>query len=114
MQLEINQEALPVYEALASNVRIKIIQLLAKNKMNVKELAQELGLSSAIITVHIKKLEEAKIIKTERVGQKKISSLRVDHIDINFPEKIFNALILEKLRFRSVIIQIILLNQLVD
>ena len=91
MQLEINQEALPVYEALASNVRIKIIQLLAKNKMNVKELAQELGLSSAIITVHIKKLEEAKIIKTERVGQKKISSLRVDHIDINFPEKIFNA-----------------------
>ena len=72
MQLEINQEALPVYEALASNVRIKIIQLLAKNKMNVKELAQELGLSSAIITMHIKKLEEAKIIKTERVGQKKI------------------------------------------
>lgn len=71
MQLEINQEALPVYEALASNVRIKIIQLLAKNKMNVKELAQELGLSSAIITMHIKKLEEAKIIKTERVGQKK-------------------------------------------
>lgn len=71
MQLEINQEALPVYEALASNVRIKIIQLLAKNKMNVKELAQELGLSSAIITVHIKKLEEAKIIKTERVGQKR-------------------------------------------
>ena len=59
MQLEINQEALPVYEALASNVRIKIIQLLAKNKMNVKELAQELGLSSAIITMHIKKLEEA-------------------------------------------------------
>ncbi len=70
MQLEINQEALPVYEALASNVRIKIIQLLAKNKMNVKELAQELGLSSAIITVHIKKLEEAKIIKTERGGKK--------------------------------------------
>ena len=64
MQLEINQEALPVYEALASNVRIKIIQLLAKNKMNVKELAQELGLSSAFITMHIKKLEEAKIIKT--------------------------------------------------
>ncbi len=64
--VEINQEALPVYEALASNVRIKIIQLLAKNKMNVKELAQELGLSSAIVTMHIKKLEEAKIIKTER------------------------------------------------
>ena len=62
MQLEINQEALPVYEALASNVRIKIIQLLAKNKMNVKELAQELGLSSAIITMHIKKRRYRSVI----------------------------------------------------
>lgn len=91
MQLEINEESLPVYEALASNVRIKIIQLLAKNKLSVKEIATELGLSSAIVTMHIKKLEEANIIKTEKVGQKKISSLKVDHIDINFPEKIFNA-----------------------
>lgn len=91
MQLEINSEALPVYEALASNVRIKIIQLLAKNKMNIKELAAELGLSSAIITMHIKKLEEANLIKTEKIGQQKISSLRVDRIEINFPEKIFNA-----------------------
>ncbi|MHC5248895.1 ArsR/SmtB family transcription factor [Enterococcus sp. LJL90] len=91
MQLEINQDSLKVYEALASNVRINIIQLLSKNKMSVKELAQALGLSSAIVTMHVKKLEEANIIKTEKVGQSKISSLRVDHIDINFPEKIFNA-----------------------
>ncbi|MHC5375024.1 ArsR/SmtB family transcription factor [Enterococcus sp. LJL120] len=91
MQLEINQDSLNVYEALASNVRINIIQLLSKNKMSVKELAQALGLSSAIVTMHVKKLEEASIIKTEKVGQSKISSLRVDHIDINFPEKIFNA-----------------------
>ena len=114
MQLEINQEALPVYEALASNVRIKIIQLLARNKMNVKEIAQELGLSSAIVTMHIKKLEEAKIIKTERVGQRKISSLRVDHIDINFPEKSLMHSIREKRQFQLVIIQIIRLNPLVD
>ena len=91
MQLEINNEALPVYEALASKVSISIIQLLSKNKMSIKELADALGLSSAIVTMHIKKLEEANIIKTEKIGQKKISSLRVDKIDINFPEKIFNA-----------------------
>lgn len=91
MQLEINEESLKVYEALASSVRIKIIQLLSKNKMSVKEIAQALGLSSAIVTMHVRKLEEAEIIKTEKVGQSKISSLKVDHIDINFPEKIFNA-----------------------
>lgn len=91
MQIDITDESLPVYEALASSVRIKIIQLLSKNKMSIKELATELKLSSAIVTMHIKKLEQAKIIKTERVGQKKISSLRVDKIEVNFPEKIFNA-----------------------
>ena len=41
--------------------------------------------------MHVKKLEEANIIKTEKIGQQKISSLRVDKIDISFPEKIFNA-----------------------
>ncbi|AIM24585.1 helix-turn-helix domain-containing protein [Melissococcus plutonius] len=91
MQIEINNESLVVFEALASNVRIQIIQLLAKNKLNVKEIAQALNLSSAIITMHIRKLEEAKIIKTEKIGQKKISRLQVDKIQINFPEKIFNA-----------------------
>ena len=91
MQTEIKLDDLVVYEALASDVRLKIIQLLSKEKMNIKQIANELGLSSAIITMHIKKLEAANIIKTEKVGQMKISSLKVDKIEINFPEKIFNA-----------------------
>ena len=56
MQLDISQDSLPVYEALASSVRLTIIQLLSKKKMSVKELASELGLSSAIVTMHVKKL----------------------------------------------------------
>ncbi len=71
MQLEINQEALPVYEALASNVRIKIIQLLAKNKMNVKRVGTRIRFKQCDYTVHVEKLEEAKIIKTEHVGAEK-------------------------------------------
>ncbi|OWR31490.1 transcriptional regulator [Saccharibacillus sp. O23] len=95
MQLEIDQSSLVVYEALASEVRIKIIQLLSKNKMNIKELAQELGISSPIVIKHIKKLEDAGIIKTEKVpgksGLQKLSILKVDHIEINFPKKIFHS-----------------------
>lgn len=91
MQVQINEESLAVYEALASSVRLRIIQLLSKKKMNIKELATALNLSSAIITMHVSKLEKASIIKTEKVGQQKISSLRVDKIEINFPERIFNA-----------------------
>lgn len=91
MQLDITNDSLAVYEALASDVRLKIIQLLSTKKMNNKELAVDLGLSTAVVTMHIRKLEKAKIIKTERVGQQKISSLRVDKIEMNFPKKIFNA-----------------------
>jgi predicted transcriptional regulator len=95
MQLEIDKSSLIVYEALASEVRIKIIQLLSKNKMNIKDLAEELKISSPIVTKHIKKLEDAGLIKTEKVpgksGMQKISILRVDHIEINFPKKIFHS-----------------------
>lgn len=92
MRLNINDTSLVVYEALASSVRLHIIQLLSKNKMSIKDLATALGLSSAIVTMHVKKLEKAGIIKTEKIGQKKISSLKVDKIEIFFPTKIMNAL----------------------
>jgi len=95
MQLGIDNSSLVVYEALASEVRIKIIQLLSKNKMNIKDIAEELEISSAIVTKHIRKLEDAGLIKTERVpgksGLQKISILKVDHIEINFPKKIFHS-----------------------
>lgn len=81
MQLGIDKSSLVVYEALASEVRMTIIQLLSKNKMNIKELAKELGISSAIVTKHVKKLEDAGLIKTEKVpgksGLQKISMLKV-------------------------------------
>lgn len=91
MQLDISQESLIVYEALASKVRLQIIQLLSKDKLSIKELADALGLSSAIVTKHIQKLEDANLIRTERLGKQKISRLQVDQIQINFPEKIFQA-----------------------
>lgn len=91
MQIQISNESLPVFEALSSAVRLKIINLLSEKQMNIKSLAKELELSSSIITMHINKLEEAKIIRTERIGHNKISRLQVDQIQILFPEKIFSA-----------------------
>lgn len=91
MQLDISEDSLPVYEALASAVRLQIIQLLSKNKLSIKELASELNLSSAIVTMHVKKLENAGLITTDRQGRSKVSSLKVDAININFPKKIYTA-----------------------
>lgn len=91
MKLDISDNALPVYEALASDVRLRIIHLLAKEPMNVKELAEAVGLSSAIMTMHTKKLERAKLIRTEMIrgrgGVQKLCRLCVDKIEIDFPAK---------------------------
>jgi len=89
MQLDISDESLAVYEALASTVRLRIIRLLSKQPMSVKELAEHLDLSSPIITKHLNKLAAAELIQSKRVGHQKVSSLRVDTIDIKFPRQIY-------------------------
>lgn len=91
MKTDTGTEWLPVYEALASEVRLKIIRLVAERPMNIKELAGELGLSSAILTMHIRKLEKAGIIASERThcngAVQKLCSLAADRLEIEFPKK---------------------------
>lgn len=92
MKINIDQSSLPVYEALASSVRLKIIQYLSEEQLNIKQLAAKLSLSSAIVTRHVTKLEEAGIVKTEKIpgksGIQKLSTLVVGHIAIDFPTKV--------------------------
>jgi predicted transcriptional regulator len=80
---------LPLYEALASDVRLRILDLLADKTMNLKEIAQSLKLSSAILTMHIRKLETAGLIETKMVrkqgGTHKICSLAETGIEIELP-----------------------------
>lgn len=110
MQLQINEESLPVYEALASKTRIKIIQLLSK-KDECQRFGKELGVSSAITTMHVKKLEEANIIKTEKVGQQKFRAfVSIKSISV-FQKKYSMLLIRKKHRYLLVTIQIMQLNQ---
>lgn len=89
MELDISEKSLPVYEALASGVRLKVIRLLAKEPMNVREIAEAVGLSSAIMTMHIKKLEKAGIIRTEMLpgkgGVQKLCTLQTEEARIRFP-----------------------------
>ncbi|WP_248926931.1 ArsR/SmtB family transcription factor [Paenibacillus hamazuiensis] len=89
MKADISKNSLPLYEALASEVRLNIIGLLAGQPMNVKDIAAALNLSSAIVTMHIRKLELGGLIRTEMVrkdkGTHKICSLAVDRIEIAMP-----------------------------
>ena len=54
METTISQDYLDVYKALASPVRLEIIQLLSKEQLSIEELAAHLGLSATITARHRK------------------------------------------------------------
>ncbi|QHT59180.1 ArsR family transcriptional regulator [Paenibacillus lycopersici] len=90
IRANLERKWLPLYEALASDVRLHILELLSGQPMNVKELAAALGLSSAIVTMHTKKLEKGGLIQTKLVrkggGTHKICSLAVSRIELDLPQ----------------------------
>lgn len=89
MKIHASEQSLPIFTALGSPVRLRILELLAQRPMNVKDLADALHLSSAIMTMHVRKLEEAKIISCTRMttngGVQKLCSLAADTIEIELP-----------------------------
>lgn len=80
---------MPLYDALASEVRWSIMDLLAHREMNVKDIAAELKLSPSIVTMHIRKLELADLIGSRRArvngGTHKLCFLKQENIVIELP-----------------------------
>ncbi|WP_419872787.1 ArsR/SmtB family transcription factor [Candidatus Pristimantibacillus sp. PTI5] len=80
---------MPLYEALASEVRWRIMDLIADREMNVKDIAAALELSPSIITMHIRKLEQAELIGSRRIrlngGTHKLCYLKEKNIEIELP-----------------------------
>lgn len=89
METTISKDYLPVYKALASPVRLRLIQLLSKEELSVADLAERMGLSATITARHLAKLEQAHIIHFQHRGHKKIARLKVDQINVHFPETIY-------------------------
>ena len=76
-------------DALSAEVRLDIIKILLKTKnINMQDLAQQINLSSGALTPHIKKLEDAGIIKTHTEpgvrGIQKLCTLEMNRIFIEF------------------------------
>lgn len=96
MELDISKISLPVFEALASETRLKLIQFIGGEKKSIGEIAKYLGISNAITTRHVRQLEDAGLLNSERgIGEnrnKKLVFLNVDDIHISFPEKVYKGL----------------------
>ena len=89
MDLSLTNNSLPAFSALDNPVRLEIINLLSKSKMNVKEIAEAVNLSSTMTLMHLNKLEDAHIIRSEKQGTQRICILTVDNITIHFPQQLY-------------------------
>ncbi len=79
------EAGLPVFKALSSEIRIRIIELLLQNgAMNMNELSEAVGVTNGAMTGHIKKLEECSLVKVSHEagerGSRKICQVNVDKI----------------------------------
>lgn len=77
-----------LFEALSSNVRIEILNLLMQNgDTNMNQLAKELNITNGAITSHIKKLQDANLIKVRSRagvrGAQKVCSLAASKIIVD-------------------------------
>ena len=81
-----------VFDALSSEVRIKMLELLMEHKeLNLDYFAKALDISNSAITMHVKKLSAANLIETKTAsgirGSMKVISLINDRILIDFQKE---------------------------
>ncbi|MDO3411156.1 helix-turn-helix domain-containing protein [Saccharibacillus sp. CPCC 101409] len=88
MNVPVTLQNMPLLECFASETRVRIVELLGEKPMSVGELAEELQLSSAIVTKHVQKMEGAGLLATESVsgirGRRKVCRLALDSLVLNF------------------------------
>lgn len=77
-------ESLELFQALSSQTRLRILQLLADGEMNISELQQELGVAHPSVSKHVQILEQVGLIVGEYLpgiqGMQKRCSLRYDRL----------------------------------
>jgi DNA-binding transcriptional ArsR family regulator len=64
------------HKALADVNRLRIVQRLAERPGTVTELIEHVGLSQPLVSHHLRRLREAGLVETRRVGRETVCSLR--------------------------------------
>ncbi|MFC2079248.1 ArsR/SmtB family transcription factor [Candidatus Bipolaricaulota bacterium] len=65
-----------VFSALASEPRLRIVELLSQGSVQCQEILAELNLSQPAISYHLTKLEQAGVLQKERQGTRNCYRLR--------------------------------------
>jgi predicted transcriptional regulator len=91
IRIETIDEGIPLFKALSSEVRVKIISLLIKHReLNMNELSERLGIPGSTLTAQIKLLDECGILDIRGAdgsrGMQKLCSLKESRLLIEMFE----------------------------
>lgn len=93
MDLDIEEASLPIYQALASPVRLEILRKVFTEHVTASDLAGQLNISKAAISKNIHMLADAGLLRlqTQAAGDSRKIALSpaVDQIIVHFPASIF-------------------------
>ncbi|WP_390409187.1 ArsR/SmtB family transcription factor [Lacticaseibacillus jixiensis] len=96
MEIDYVHSSLPLLHALDSQTRMDILNLVAKQKLTVTEVADQLHYSKAIISRHVEALRAVGLIQVSASDsgdhRQKLLSAATDNIIINLPEQVFPTL----------------------
>jgi predicted transcriptional regulator len=89
------EEARTILKALASEPRLRVLDLLSDQVCNVSEIAEALGMPLSTATLHVNELEEAGLLKTElrpgTRGLQKMCARAYDTIMVQLPHGVPRA-----------------------
>ena len=68
------------HKALADVTRLRIVQLLASRPRTVNELIAAIGISQPLVSWHLRRLRNAGIVTTRRIGREVLCTLERDLI----------------------------------
>lgn len=88
LEIEFSTKHMGLWECFSSPTRVRMLELLRDKPMNLKELADELGVSTAIVSRHVQQLEAAGLLSADSApgerGRQKICRLLHDRMTIVF------------------------------
>ncbi len=75
------QKLADFYKIMGDKTRVSILSVLLKKEMCVKDIYQELGLNTSMVSHQLKILRSAKIVKARRDGKNVFYSLDDEHVE---------------------------------
>ena len=70
------------YKIFADVTRLKMLMLLIKERMNVSDISNKLGMTHSSISHQLKNLRQLNMVKAEKIGKEVFYSLADSHIEI--------------------------------